>query len=110
MPIIIVSKGCLLPFGYYNPLKYEGSKTGHFEVNFVSGYYNPPKYEGSKTHGLSLMNTIRYYNPLKYEGKYTHAVGGLCHRTPKSHIKPGKIPRTSHEVRGIFASDDVVKF
>ena len=100
----------MLPSSYYNPLKCEGSKTKDKWKIHTFKYYNPLKYEGSKTSNVDCHAISVYYNPLKYEGRYTLAVGGLYHRTPKIHIKTGKIPRTSHEVRGIFASDDVVKF
>ena len=77
---------------YYNPLKYEGSKT-IFDVAVLNRlHYNPMKYEGSKTIAPAGHFDDEYYNPLKYEGRYTHAVGGLCRRALRSNIKTGKFP------------------
>ena len=65
-------------------------------------YYNPLKYEGSKTADRDVERPSVYYTPLKYEGKYTHAVGDICRRALKSNIKTGNSPGLHEKSGGVL--------
>ena len=58
-------------FGYYTPLKLQGSKTQAVISRSSCEYYTPVKLQGSKTELVNAYFLARYYTPVKLQGSKT---------------------------------------